>query len=118
MGGLETHPESKGNGKKLHSKGTRKGTFLPTTKGSKGTKMGAKMHVPGLEGANSPSLREPILRVQREQNKLRKFTPNMVFIYRPPIEREHCKGTKRALFFQPQKGQKARKRGQIRTYLK
>ena len=35
--------------KREHGEGTKKGTFLPTTKGSKGTEMTANMHVSSVK---------------------------------------------------------------------
>ena len=51
-------------------KGTKKGTFLPTMKGLKGTKMRVNTHVPGVKPAKSSfkMVRNPS-RVERERKK-------------------------------------------------
>ena len=63
----------------VHSKGTKKGIFLPAMKGPKARKTRANMHVNGIKEAKS-SFRMVInpFRFEREQKKkLRKIHPKM-----------------------------------------
>ena len=92
-----------------HCKGTKKGTFLPTMKGLKGTKTRVRAHVPGVKPAES-SFRMVInpFRVERERKKTSKDSPKIA-PYSLPLYREHCKGTKKGTFLPTRKGSKGTK---------
>ena len=60
----------------VHSKGTKKGIFLPVMKGPKARKTRANMHVHGVKPAKSSfgTVRNPF-RIEREREKnFEKFT--------------------------------------------
>ena len=85
---------------KEHCKGTKKGTFLSTIKGSKGTKTRANTHIPGGEAAKSSfgRVRNPS-RVEREREKnFEKFTQSCPIQppYIPPIINRTVKAREKA----------------------